>query len=378
MLQSADNELAWPFSGALKRSDQGPRVLLCGYYGEHNLGDDALLEVLLGEIPPAWQPVVTAHDQRAVVREHAHVMTVARRSLPKTIQALFQCDVLVLGGGSLLQDSTSLKSLVYYLALIGLARLKGRPVILWGQGLGPLRRTISRVLVRGVLPFVQAIGWRDAASQALAERWNIRVPSLMAADPVWSYPARPWKGNRCDSSESSGLVLCWRPTDQLDSDGWASLLKAVCALAEQHNLRVTWLAFHQHQDQGLPSNLMDQALIPEVLTARSTFLVATSLEQVMDVFAHAQLVLAMRLHALILARLCGAPCGALSYDPKVAAAAAMAEVDCVDLEALPSSSELLDRWTAQLGQSVSMDGLARIAADASRHGDLLRQILQVG
>ena len=92
-------------------SEPSQRLLLCGYYGEHNLGDDALLEVLLAQLPAGCQATVTAHDG-ALVRQRFGVETVARRSLPLVLKALRHCDALVLGGGSLLQDSTSFKSLL--------------------------------------------------------------------------------------------------------------------------------------------------------------------------------------------------------------------------------------------------------------------------
>ncbi len=360
---------------ALIETARTRNVLVCGYYGEHNLGDDALLDVLLTQLSPAWKALVTAHDVAAVTALHPEVQTVQRRSLTTTIKALMRCQALVLGGGSLLQDSTSFKSLIYYLILIALARCQGKPVVLWGQGLGPLRRRVSRSLVRSILPWVQAIGWRDPESQALAQRWRLRVPALMAADPVWSYPGTTWQGADCSSKERMGLVLCWRPTDQLDTAGWSSLLHGVETLAVEHGLPVTWLAFHQHQDQQLPQCLQADGLMSAVLAERSRFVLATSLPQVMDVFSRAQLVLPMRLHALILAQLAGAPCSALSYDPKVRAAAAMAGVDCAELDALPSRSVLLERWSRQMMQPPDPQILQSIKDDAARHGAMLRRAL---
>ncbi|MFZ9973426.1 MAG: polysaccharide pyruvyl transferase family protein, partial [Vulcanococcus sp.] len=134
-------------------------VLLCGYYGEHNLGDDALLEALLAQLPPAVVPLVTAHDQAEISLRYG-VDSVNRRSLPAVLEALGHCQALVLGGGSLLQDSTSFRSLLYYAALISAARLQGKPVLLWAQGLGPLRRRRSRALVRLLLPMATGITWR--------------------------------------------------------------------------------------------------------------------------------------------------------------------------------------------------------------------------
>ena len=361
---------------ALSRPTAGRSVMLCGYYGEHNLGDDALLSVLLGELPDGWSPCITAFDQSQVMRLSPSAVVVQRRSLVATAQALSGMDALVLGGGSLLQDSTSLKSLIYYICLILWARCRGIPVILWGQGLGPLRRPLSRLMVRWVLPGVHAISWRDSGSMGLAERWKLRVPMLMAADPVWSYPGIDWIGEQCAFDERAGLVLCWRPTDQLSVEAWSDLLNVVEAIAECNQLPVTWLAFHQDQDGVLPQSLSRQGCIPPGLAQRSRFEKAETLDQVLDIMARAQLVLPMRLHALILAQLAGAPCAALSYDPKVAVAAAMVNVDCVDLDQLPTSVELEQRWQAQLMQPPNQATLAAIKREAAKHGSFLRQTLR--
>ena len=105
------------------------RPLLCGYYGEHNIGDDALLQALLSGLPAEAKPCVTAADQQQV-QQRFGVSTCDRRSLRSTLSALADCDGLILGGGSLLQDSTSWRSLLYYAALILTARLQRKPVIL--------------------------------------------------------------------------------------------------------------------------------------------------------------------------------------------------------------------------------------------------------
>ena len=129
-----------------------PAYLLCGYYGENNLGDDALLTVLLKELPSPNRQLVTAHDADALAELAPDAEAVDRRSLRSVLLSIGRVDAVVFGGGSLLQDSTSFRSLIYYLLIIAMARLRGRPVLLWGQGLGPLQRPLSRRLVRLVLP----------------------------------------------------------------------------------------------------------------------------------------------------------------------------------------------------------------------------------
>jgi polysaccharide pyruvyl transferase CsaB len=318
-------------------------VLICGYYGEHNLGDDALLAVLLDQLPRGCRPVVTARDQEQV-RQRFGVETTDRTRLGGVLQALGGCDALVLGGGSLLQDATSLRSLIYYAVLMAAARLQGKPVILWAQGLGPLRRRRSQVLVRALLPQATAISWRDGASAALARGWG--VEAVVGSDPVWSLARHtPWHG------AGGPIVLCWRPVTHLSAQGWATLLQALARLAPDRP--VLWLPFHQEQDRGLLRGLDQQGLVPEGLRQRSSEVHVADPQGALDLFAGAGLVLAMRLHGLILAALAGSPCAALSYDPKVSAAASAIGCGDQDLAQPQQVEDLLQQWQAVLDQPPS-------------------------
>ncbi len=341
------------------------RALICGYYGEHNLGDDALLEVLLDQLPAGCQPLVTAHDQ-ALVQKRFGVETTDRRRLKGVLGALGRCDALVLGGGSLLQDATSFRSLLYYGALMLAARSRGQPVLLWGQGLGPLRRRRSRLLVRGLLPLATAISWRDRASAAQARAWG--VGASVGSDPVWALAPRTWEGS------GGPIVVCFRPVRQLDADTWRPYLQALEGLAVTADREVLWLPFHQDQDRGLLADLSRQGLVGPALAARSRELAAATPQEAMDAFAQAGLVLAMRLHGLILAALAGSPCAALSYDPKVAAAAAGIGCPCHDLEA-PPSSQHQQSWAAVLDQPPDQAGIAALRQESQVHRAVLDTLM---
>lgn len=341
------------------------RVLLCGYYGEHNLGDDALLEVLLSQLPPGCQATVTAYDAD-LVRERFGVQTVQRRSLPLVLKALRRCDALVLGGGSLLQDSTSFGSLLYYAALIAAARLEGKLVLLWGQGLGPLRRRRSRLLVGRLLRLATAMSWRDSESAALAKRLGREGP--VGSDPVWALPAQPWRGS------GGPLVLCFRPTGQLRGSAWRPYLLALDQVARDHDREVIWLPFHATQDRGLLEQLRQQQLLPAGLAARSREVLAERPSEAMAMASGAGLVVAMRLHGLILAALAGAPCAALSYDPKVAAAAAALGCPCHSLDAAAAPAELAASWAAMLDSPPSAARLAELRQQTTVHHHLLESL----
>lgn len=346
-----------------------------GYYGEHNLGDDALLEVLLAQLPDHCQPTVTACDEAELQRRHG-IVTVDRRRLGAVLGALNRCDALVFGGGSLLQDATSFASLLYYAVLVAAARLRRRPVLFWAQGLGPLRRRRSRLLVAALLRLVQGCSWRDAQSAALAQHlgWRPLRRQLASAgagvgsDPVWSLEAQSWSGS------GGPLVLCFRPTAQLQGPAWRPWLAALEQLAPEREL--LWLPFHRHQDRGLLDQLRSDGLLTSGLAARSRELAPDRPDDVLAVCGHSGLVLAMRLHGLILAAVSGAPVAALSYDPKVAAAARALGCPVAELDRPPEPAALLQQWRACLDRPPPADRVQRLRQATAVHRQLLEAALQ--
>ncbi len=345
--------------------------LLVGYYGEHNLGDDALLTVLLEQLQQLSRPaapLVTARDQEEVARRFA-VATVDRTSLAAVLQGLGKATSLVLGGGSLLQDSTSFRSLLYYAALILAARWQRKPVLLWAQGLGPLRRRRSRLLVRTLLAQCTACSWRDTESQSLAQQlgWKASGPAL-GSDPVWSFAGAPWRG------QGGPLLLCFRPTALLEGERWRPWLAALEQLAPERE--VLWLPLHAHQDRGLLDQLHRQGLLSASLVARSRELNPDRPEDVIAAAAGAGLVLAMRLHGLILAALSGAPVVALSYDPKVTAAAQALGCGLQELSSAPDPEALLADWCSRLDQAPDPGRLQQLRQEVVVHRQLLEAHLR--
>ena len=113
------------------------RVLLSGYYGKGNGGDEALLATLLQMLPPDVTPVVLSGNPEETHR-HYGVECYNRMAVLQVIKALRSCDAFVWGGGSLIQDATSSISPLYYGGLMALAQVMGLKTVAWGQGIGPL------------------------------------------------------------------------------------------------------------------------------------------------------------------------------------------------------------------------------------------------
>jgi polysaccharide pyruvyl transferase CsaB len=348
-----------------------------GYYGEHNLGDDALLQVLLDQLPVVSEPIVTARDQQ-LVAERFNVACVDRRSLRRVLAALTSSTALVFGGGSLLQDSTSFLSLVYYATLILVARAQSKPVLLWAQGLGPLRRRRSRALVRALLATTTACSWRDPDSAALARQlgWRpsaqqqplLALDAGVGSDPVWTLPRHPWHG------QGGPVLLCFRPTAQLQGEAWRPWLVAIEQLAPERD--VIWVPFHGGQDHGLLDQLVGQGLLSDSLARRSREVQPQTPAEAMELFSGSGLVLAMRLHGLILAAVSGAPVVALSYDPKVEAAAQALGCPVHDLADHSGTEPMLTVWRSCLDRPPASERVEQLRQAGEVHRVLFTRLTQ--
>src|SRR5690625_4995271 len=154
------------------------RVLISGYYGYGNFGDEALLAGLLSLIRELGaEPLVLSGQPDRTRAEHGVEAVHRYRGLPA---ALRRADALISGGGGLLQDRTSARSLSYYLGVLRLARLAGLRTMVYGQSIGPLsgagRRRLKRVLSR--IP----VAVRDTLSIELLG--ELGISAQLVADPA--------------------------------------------------------------------------------------------------------------------------------------------------------------------------------------------------
>lgn len=150
------------------------RVVVSGYYGFGNTGDEAVLRGLITALRRAGSVEITVLSGNPQETQALHgVEAVDRYSLAAIWKAFRRADLVISGGGGLLQDRTSARSSLYYLAVIVLAAAAGKPVYVYGQGVGPLRRRWLRRAAGAVLRRARGIGVRDEASRELLEACGI-------------------------------------------------------------------------------------------------------------------------------------------------------------------------------------------------------------
>ena len=116
------------------------RIVISGYYGSKNAGDEAMLAAMLEVLKDRSQKLhITVISSNPKDTEERHgVQAISWLSGKKIFSAIWKADLLISGGGSLLQNVTSRRSLYYYLVIISLALLLRKRVMLYAQGIGPI------------------------------------------------------------------------------------------------------------------------------------------------------------------------------------------------------------------------------------------------
>ncbi len=263
--------------------------------GAGNLGDEALLAGLLAALRQRGVEAIVASVAPARTRTEHGVAAVDR--FGGTLAALARVDAVVSGGGGLLQDATSFRSLAYYLGVVAAARVARRPVAVFAQSLGPLSprgaRAVRRVL-RGV-----ALGLRDAPSLELAAELGLDAHPVADTALLLDPAPAPEPG------APAPLVLVPRAGYPLLTDALVACARAWADAGGP--VRVA--AVDPRRDADEVERLLRTFPNAEHRTAHRP-------DELLAAFAGAHAVLSGRLHGMVLGAVAGAPVAGLAYDPR--------------------------------------------------------------
>jgi polysaccharide pyruvyl transferase CsaB len=275
-------------------------VALSGYYGFDNTGDEAILLAITQELKRLGHiPVVLSNTPAATAAQYG-VRAVARMQPLVLLSTLWQSDVLLSGGGGLLQDKTSRRTLQYYLALIRLARFFGKRVVVFNQSVGPLSSQGEQAVRQALASGVRAV-LREQTSQHYLER--LGVPAQLGGDPALLLA----EGRSWPAPDPLRVVIAPRGGQRQSSERLVLVARELIARGHQ----LTLLSMQPGQDGPEIALFAD---LPGV-TLKET----NDPQQALALVASAGLVIGVRLHALILAAAVGTNFIGVSYDPKVAA-----------------------------------------------------------
>lgn len=287
------------------------KIILSGYFGFNNAGDEAVLAALVQLIRHNLRDVeiVALSADPEATAGRLGIGAVSRWDKQAVQREMAGAALFCSGGGSLLQDVTSVRSAYFYASQINLAAKMGVPAMVLAQGLGPLNTWLGRKIAANALKKCRILSWRDEKSLNLAGELGVSaLPNYQVCDPVllWQ-PEVP-----VEQSGAIGVAL--RPWRGLDVKAAAGLVRGLLAAGQPVRL----IPLYYGGDKGPGEDELLAAEINRELGAAAVPVCrANSPEQVAAELAGCKFVVGMRLHALIMAAAAGVPALAISYDPKV-------------------------------------------------------------
>jgi len=344
------------------------KAVICGYYGKGNAGDEALLMSLLQMLPPQVEPIILSNDPEQT-SERYQVSSCPSRSPQKILAALRQADLFIWGGGSLLQDVTSLVSPFYYVGLLALSEQLGLSTIVWAQGIGPLTHPLTRLVSRQVLKKASAISVRDTASAELLAKWEIA--SVIAPDPVWALQSTPVQN--FFSTDKAKIAVNLRPHRHLTPERLTQLADALNSFVQASGTYLLLVPFQASQDLIIAQTLSAQLKVPHQIIQLE------NPRELKGLFKEVEMLIGMRYHSLIMAAAEGARTFALSYDPKVDQLMLQANIPGWKIAEIPSSPTSISTiWLEQYTNQESLTALLRqsFCDRALLHRELLLKFCQ--
>ena len=328
------------------------RLLIGGYFGCENAGDDMILQGFLEQLrqtSPHVAPIALSGRGKRDIRRFG-IPCIYRYNPFHILWQLWHSDCFLLGGGSLLQDATSKRSLWYYTCLIRMARLWGKPIVLYASGIGPLCSRWARTICASSLSSACYLSVRDLQSFQMLEELGIDRSRLhLGADPALFLPlptsTRTAFLLRKYGISASAPYLCFLPKGNTDPSLITLSVAALRVFCKRHGLLPILLSFDNRVDSQTAKRAAKQL--------RGIFLPLQTSQDLAAILSGATLTLSMRLHGIILSALVGTTAvgvTAKENDEKISAFCAETAQRCVKgshLNAALLAEELENALTEQ-------------------------------
>ena len=295
-------------------------VVMSGYYGFNNTGDEAIMVSMHKNIQQLGDNyhITVLSNKPEETKEKYGIEAVYRFGVKDVFHAIRKCDVLLSGGGSLLQDSTSTRSLLYYLSITAMAKLMRKKVMLYANGIGPVSGKRNRQLVKQVVNKADLITLREENSYEELLSMGVNPKKcFVTADPVFTMDG-------ISDEESKALLAAEGiPTDKpivvvsvrnwKDMDKFIGKFAEMCdTIVEKYDRNIVFLGMQMPHDitvsEKVRAKMKQKAYI--LKNNHSPY-------EVMGIISQADFILSMRLHTLIFAARQCVPLIGFVYDPKI-------------------------------------------------------------
>jgi polysaccharide pyruvyl transferase CsaB len=300
------------------------KIVLAGYYGYNNAGDDLLLKSIISGL------------QKNICNVKAFVLSRKKNSVDisgKTafvnrynpfsiIYHILICNALIMGGGSLLQDVSGVFTIYYYFILMFTAKLFGKKLIIFNQGIGPINHKINRRIAKLIFLITDLIIVRDEYSKDfISELTNNKKSAFLGADVVFDYIPFNEKLNRPQQGNLMKVGFSVRDWKQFPvKENISDIAKYLCEKG--------WSCYN------IPFHYPDDIIVSDSLDELSW----ETPESIGNVINGLDILIGMRLHSIILGVLNNIRVIAIDYDPKVKSFCEFMGIPCMQIEQFTSKN----------------------------------------
>ena len=297
------------------------KILISGYYGFDNSGDDAILKAIVKDmkIKSSDLEITALSNNPAFTKKTYGINAIDRFSIREVMRGVKNCDLFISGGGSLLQDVTSTRSLLYYITLMKLAKLFSKPVMVYANGIGPIDRGVNRFLTRKILNKVDLITLRDEDSREFLKELRVENDNIhVTADPVFTL--EPTDDEKIIQILEKEGIPSHRPLIGISVRDWKNsgnlieaLSRAIDYIIDKYNIDVILIPMHYPEDLKISKDILDKTNRKGAHLIKNKY----NVEDIIGITNKLEMIIAMRLHSLIYAATQDIPMVGIVYDPKI-------------------------------------------------------------
>lgn len=303
------------------RKKRGCDIIISGYYGFENIGDDSLLTSIIAGIRERCGDVritvLAKHPKR--LAKICGVKTINRFNIPRIALEMRKARLLISGGGSLLQDGTSKKSLYYYVYIMNMAKRMKLNLMLYSNGIGPLRSEYGKKATADIISKADYISLREAESVELARSLYGKRELRLTADPAFLLePADDeWLRHIMKREGIEGKFFVVSIKDGNNFDGNATgeaavdiFAREIRSAAEKYGMMPIFVPMYPSRDDSITELLQRRCGCGKIIRGLTA-------SELLGLLKKAEFVIGTRLHMLIFAASAGVPMLGISYDPKI-------------------------------------------------------------
>lgn len=347
-------------------------VVVCGAYGMGNAGDEAILDAIIAELRgiDSLMPITVLSREPKSVSRRLDVDAEHTFAFWRFLPAMSRSVLYINGGGSLIQDVTSRRSLWFYLFTLRAAKRRGCRVMMYGCGIGPVKRPRGIRSSRKTLnSCVDVITLREPDSMEQLRAFGVTEPEItLASDPALTLLPAPDEevdaALKAAGAEPRGNYICLALRLWQGFEERAEYIADAARYAwEKYGLTPIFLSIN-HREDGVAARIVADKLGDGVPVRFVEASMSSALT--IGVMRRMRLVVSMRLHGLIFAAGQGVPVVGISYDPKVTAFLRCVDGGCVELSKL----------TPELLRSLVDEAAAR-AEDAGALAESVRRMREL-